>query len=47
MPTDKNAEVIAEILMKLIEEKKLRLPREGYLITRGRGRVIVTKAESE
>ena len=47
VPTDKNAELIAETLMKLIEEKKLRLPRGGYLVTRGRGRVVVTKAESE
>ena len=47
MPTDKDAELIAEALMKLIEEKKLRLPRGGYIVTRGRGRVIVNKAESE
>lgn len=40
-PTDKNAELIAEALMKLINEKKLRIPRGGYLVTRGRGRVIV------
>ena len=44
--TDKNAELIAETLMKLIDENKLRLPRGGYLVTRGRGRVVVTKAES-
>lgn len=47
VPTDKNAELIAETLMKLIEEKKLKFPRGGYLITRGRGRVIVTKAQAE
>ena len=40
-PEDKNAALIAETLMKLIDEKKLRMPRGGYLVTRGRGRVIV------
>ena len=40
-PTDKNAAFVAETLMKLIDEKKLRIPRGGYLVTRGRGRVIV------
>lgn len=38
---DKNAALIAETLFKLIEEKKLRIPRGGYLVTRGRGRVLV------
>ncbi len=38
---DKNAALIAEMLMKLINENKLRIPRGGYLVTRGRGRVIV------
>ena len=38
---DKNAALIAETLMKLIDDKKLRIPRGGYLVTRGRGRVIV------
>ena len=38
---DKNAALIAETLMKLIDDKKLRVPRGGYLVTRGRGRVIV------
>ena len=41
MQEDKNAALIAETLMKLIDEKKLRIPRGGYLVTRGRGRVIV------
>ena len=38
---DKNAALIAETLMKLIDEKKVSIPRGGYLVTRGRGRVIV------
>ena len=41
VPEDRNAALIAETLIKLIEEKKLRIPRGGYLVTRGRGRVIV------
>ena len=46
-PEDKNAAVIAETLLKLIDDKKLRIPRGGYLVTRGRGRVVVTRAKSE
>ena len=41
VPEDRNSALIAETLMKLIDEKKLRIPRGGYLVTRGRGRVIV------
>lgn len=44
-PEDKNATLIAETLMKLIDEKKLKIPRGGYLVTRGRGRVIVSQPE--
>jgi hypothetical protein len=44
---DKDAALIAEALVKLIDEKKLRIPRGGYLVSRGRGRVIVTRAKSE
>ena len=43
--TDKNAELIADALVGLINEKGLRIPRGGYLVTRGRGRVIVTSAK--
>jgi hypothetical protein len=43
-PTDKNAELIAEAIVGLIDEKGLRIRRGGYLVTRGRGRVIVTPA---
>ena len=46
-PEDKNASVIAETLFKLIEEEKLRMPRGGYLVTRGRGRVNVTRPKTE
>jgi len=44
---DKNAGLIAEALVKLIDEKKLRIPRGGYLVTRGRGRVIVTRTQGD
>lgn len=44
---DKDAALIAEALVKLIDEKKLRIPRGGYLVTRGRGRVIVTRGQGE
>ena len=40
---DKNAVLIADTIIKLIEERNLRIPRGGYLVTRGRGRVIVEK----
>lgn len=44
---DRNAMMIAEALRRLIDEKNLRIPRGGYLVTRGRGRVIVTRAKTE
>ncbi len=44
---DKNAERIAEALMALIKDKKLTIPYGGYLLTRGRGRVIVTRAVTD
>ena len=39
---DKNAELIADALGQLVESSGLRIPRGGYVVTRGRGRVIVT-----
>jgi hypothetical protein len=39
---DKNADLIADTLGKLIESSGLRIPRGGYVVNRGRGRVIVT-----
>ena len=38
---DANAATIADILWPLIEESRLTIPRGGYLIRRGRGRIIV------
>ncbi len=40
---DKNAELIAKILVDQINQGKLRIPRGGYLVRRGRGRVIVER----
>ncbi len=41
---DKNAELIAETLVDQINQGKLRIPRGGYLVRRGRGRVVVERA---
>ncbi len=41
---DKNSAQIAEAIQAALGRKGLSIPREGYLITRGRGRVIVTRA---
>ncbi len=45
-PEDENAALIADTLISLIEQNKLRIPRGGYLILRGRGRVIVVRPDS-
>lgn len=39
--SDRNAEMIAEAVMAAIAEKGFRIPRGGYRVRRGRGRVIV------
>ena len=41
-PTDRNAELIAGALEPMAKSGKLRISRGGYLVKRGRGRVIVT-----
>lgn len=45
MKEDKNAELVVEVLQPLIKQGRLRIRRGGYLIRRGRGRVIVEPAE--
>lgn len=40
---DRNAELIADALMPLIKERGLTIPRGGYIVRRGRGRVIVER----
>ncbi len=42
-PVDQNAELIATILLPLAKARKLRIGRGGYLVKRGRGRVIVSR----
>ena len=46
VPWDRNAEMIADTLGKLVQDSGLKFPRGGYLVTRGHGRVIVTQAKS-
>ena len=46
-PEDKSAVLIAETLMPLVGKKKLRIPRGGYLVTRGKKRVIVTRVNQD
>ncbi len=44
-PRERNAEMITESLGKLVQSGGLRFPRGGYTVTRGRGRVIVTRVK--
>ncbi len=41
---DKNAKLIGEVLEGLAQEHNMTFPRGGYLVKRGRGRIIVTPA---
>lgn len=41
---DQNIAVVEQALEPLIKSNKLKIPRGGYLIRRGRGRIIVEKA---
>ena len=43
---DTNAQMIVDTLWPLIEEGTLAIPRGGYLIRRGRGRIIVERTSS-
>ncbi|HXV25566.1 MAG TPA: hypothetical protein VED46_15080 [Alphaproteobacteria bacterium] len=43
--SDRNARTITEALHPLIKSGRLSVPRGGYLIRRGRGRVIVERPE--
>ncbi len=43
---DENAEAIAELLNPPVLGKKIKLPRGGYVVRRGRGRVVVERAQS-
>ena len=43
---DGNAAKIVDALWPLVEEGRLAIPRGGYLLRRGRGRIIVEQARS-
>ena len=45
VPADKNARIISEALQPLIDKGALSVPRGGYLVRRGRGRVIIERLE--
>ena len=40
---DTNADLIADTVMRLVKEKNLQFPRGGYIVRRGRGRVVVER----
>lgn len=42
---DRNARAISDALQPLIEAGKLSVPRGGYMVRRGRGRVIIERME--
>ena len=43
---DKTAEAIGDAIMVLLDSGKIKgLPRGGYIVKRGRGRVVVTQAD--
>ena len=44
---DRNAEMIADVLSKLANRGKLRIPRGGYILRRGKGRFVVERNASE
>ena len=44
IPEDPNVALLTATLMPLIEQGKLRIPRGGYHVRRGRGRVIIERA---
>ena len=43
---DRHARTITDALHPLIQSGKLRIPRGGYVIRRGRGRVIIERPEA-
>ena len=44
--SDENAELLASTLWPLVESNKLKIPKTGYVVKRGRGRVVVEPAKS-
>ena len=43
---DENAALIVDTLWPLVQQGRLAMPRGGYLIRRGRGRIIVDRARA-
>ena len=43
---DRNTTAMVDILWPMVKEGKLTIPRGGYLLRRGRGRIIVEPARS-
>ena len=43
--TDKNIQVIVDVLWPLVQQGKFKIKRGGYLVRRGRGRRIVEPGE--
>ena len=46
-PEDRNAKLIADTLDPLVKAGTLRILRGGYVVRRGRGRVIVERVRGE
>jgi len=46
-PEGRNAKLIADTLDPLVKAGTLRIPRGGYVVRRGKGRVIVERVRGE
>ena len=44
--SDENAAIVVDTLWPLVQQGTLAIPRGGYLLRRGRGRIIVERATS-
>jgi hypothetical protein len=44
---DRNAEIISEAVMALVRDQDLQFPRGGYIVRRGRGRIVVERARDD
>ena len=42
---DRNADLIAEAVQRVLRDKRLRIPRGGYLVRRVRGWILVERAD--
>ncbi len=42
---DRNADLIAEVVQMVLKERRLSIPRGGYLVRRVRGWVLVERAD--